>query len=354
MQARAESLPDGVGTAAVCEESGEARQHSGTPPTFVKASGKIVAVGDVHGDIRKAITALGIAGVLAEDEAQRPVWVGSDTVVVQLGDVLDRGDHEIGSVLLLRELDRQARLQGGAVYMLNGNHESLNVCGDFRYATPGGFREAALAAGVRGDALRCVETTLRARLHMYAPGQPMARELAKNPTVLMVNDTLFAHGGVLPHHVKYGLEKLNADVAAWMRGDCACDGSHAAPPYLAMGDASSVMWNRQFGREKFTTQLERRRVCQALQGTLEMLGARQLVVGHTPQLGGANCECNGRVWRIDVGMSSGVLNAVPQVLEIDNDKNGEVRVRLLTPAAPAGAVSAWAPNSAQLYPCGLC
>ena len=45
--------------------------------------------------------------------------------------------------------------------------------------------------------------------------------------------------------VKYGLEKLNADVAAWMRGDCTCDGSHAAPPYLAMGDASSVMWNRQ-------------------------------------------------------------------------------------------------------------
>lgn len=40
-----------------------------------------------------------------------------------------------GSVLLLRELDRQARLQGGAVYMLNGNHESLNVCGDFRCLT---------------------------------------------------------------------------------------------------------------------------------------------------------------------------------------------------------------------------
>ena len=55
------------------------------------------AVGDIHGDIRKAITSLGIAGVLAEDDAQRPVWVGGDTVVVQLGDVLDRGDHEIGA-----------------------------------------------------------------------------------------------------------------------------------------------------------------------------------------------------------------------------------------------------------------
>ncbi len=37
-----------------------------------------------------------------------------------------------GAIILLRELDRQARLQGGAVYMLNGNHESLNVAGNFR------------------------------------------------------------------------------------------------------------------------------------------------------------------------------------------------------------------------------
>lgn len=39
-----------------------------------------------------------------------------------------------GIVRLLRDLDKQARKEGGAVYMLNGNHESLNVCGDFRYA----------------------------------------------------------------------------------------------------------------------------------------------------------------------------------------------------------------------------
>lgn len=74
-------------------------------------------------------------------------------MVVQLGDVMDRGDHEIGErccawpgspeahltwmlltalVKLLRDLDEQARKVGGAVYMLNGNHESLNICGDFR------------------------------------------------------------------------------------------------------------------------------------------------------------------------------------------------------------------------------
>ena len=31
------------------------------------------------------------------------------------------------------------------------------------------------------------------------------------------------------------------------------------------------------------------------------------------QLTGANCECSGHVWRMDVGMSGGVLNALPQV-----------------------------------------
>ncbi len=41
-----------------------------------------------------------------------------------------------GSLMLLRTLDQQARLEGGAVYMLNGNHESLNLCGNFRCAPP--------------------------------------------------------------------------------------------------------------------------------------------------------------------------------------------------------------------------
>lgn len=31
------------------------------------------------------------------------------------------------------------------------------------------------------------------------------------------------------------------------------------------------------------------------------------------QTNGANCECSGRVWRMDVGMSKGVLDAPPQV-----------------------------------------
>lgn len=55
----------------------------------------LVAVGDVHGDLSKTFISLELAGVCKQIN-QRAVWCGGDTTVVQLGDVLDRGDQEIG------------------------------------------------------------------------------------------------------------------------------------------------------------------------------------------------------------------------------------------------------------------
>lgn len=49
--------------------------------------------------MQKAITSLKLGGVLVEDSCGRPVWCGGNTIVVQLGDVLDRGDSEIGEHL---------------------------------------------------------------------------------------------------------------------------------------------------------------------------------------------------------------------------------------------------------------
>jgi hypothetical protein len=69
-----------------------------------------------------------------------------------------------------------------------------------RYVTPGGFRESAIVAGLRDAALESVEKRVKARLHLYKPGGQLACELAKNPTVLVINDTVFAHGGVLSQH----------------------------------------------------------------------------------------------------------------------------------------------------------
>jgi hypothetical protein len=138
--------------------------------------------------------------------------------------------------------------------------------------------------------------------------------------------------------VNYGLEKLNRDVSAWMRAEETEDGGKASPPFLAMGDSSSVMWNRSQSKERFPSPNERYSACRALQQALQKIGASRLVVGHTPQISGANCECDGQVWRMDVGMSYGVLNRPVQVLLITKDAAGADVMTVLSESYPATAV----------------
>jgi hypothetical protein len=64
-------------------------------------SSTFYTVGDLHGDWAKAVGSFRAANVIRID-GDDITWTGGDTVVVQLGDVLDRGDHEIGKNKLER------------------------------------------------------------------------------------------------------------------------------------------------------------------------------------------------------------------------------------------------------------
>jgi hypothetical protein len=61
---------------------------------------------------------------------------------------LDRGDQELRLLYLLERLQRQAAAAGGALHVLNGNHETMNVGGNFRYATAGAEWGYAVCAAV--------------------------------------------------------------------------------------------------------------------------------------------------------------------------------------------------------------
>ena len=327
------------GATRECATRAKAKGEETYPQLRVTAPGRVVAIGDLHGDIGQARRALRMAGVLDdEDDAGNPRWVGGDTTLVQLGDILDRGDDEIGILILLQKLDKEAQKQGGRVYVMNGNHEVLNVSGDFRYVSRGAFGESTRfsehlvklfgdkfrdAFGV--DEVDAWARQSKARIGLFSPGGPLAQQLSMHHTVLIVNDTVFAHGGLVPRHVEFGLDKLNRAVTDWMRGKEIKDDETRQALGMAIGGVrDSIVWHRAYGTEKFATDEDRSTSCELLGKTLGMIdGVSRLVVGHTPQLGGANCECNGQIWRIDVGMSFGVLGAEPQVLEIDGD---EVRV----------------------------
>ena len=99
----------------------------------------MVAFGDVHGDINAALSALRLADVIDENNS----WSGGNTLVVQVGDQLDRGDTERQILDLFEILRSQAEEVGGGFYPLLGNHEIMNIDLDFRYVTDGGYAEFA-------------------------------------------------------------------------------------------------------------------------------------------------------------------------------------------------------------------
>ncbi len=108
---------------------------------------RVVAIGDVHGDFATFVSVLQQAGVI---DAKRK-WKGGTTVLVQTGDVPDRGPQSRKVMDLLMDLEKQARKAGGQVHALLGNHEVMNMLGDLRYVSP---EEYASHASPDAEALR--------------------------------------------------------------------------------------------------------------------------------------------------------------------------------------------------------
>lgn len=249
-----------------------------------------------------------------------------------MGDLLDRGGQELRVLYLLERLGREARRAGGDVLVMNGNHEIMNIEGHFVYATDEaseefrnwanwyeqGNRIKEMCDGMkRPDVFDNIPDTVpekfRARFAALRPGGPISsRFLASHPTVLMVGSTVFVHGGLLPSHARYGLQKMNDEVRSWILGGQGQFG----PKYLHGRDA--VVWVRKYSEVK-ESQCE----CDLLEKALDAIpGSSRMIVGHTIQRPfGINGACLNRVIRVDVGMSEGCGNAAPEVLEIKNDQN---------------------------------
>ena len=262
---------------------------------------RIVAVGDLHGDLDAARRALRLAG--AVDEQDR--WIGGDMILVQTGDVLDRGDDEPDIFSLLERLHVEAPAAGGAVHLLNANHELMNARLDFRYVTEDGFADYADTPYTVDEELAALPEAQRGRAAAFRPGGPMARKLAERPVILILGETVFVHGGVLPEHVDHGIELWNIEVRNWLLGEgSAPDGVHTS---------RSPTWNRLYSDAPGDS------AAAVLDSVLDRLGVERMVMGHTVQDAGVTAHCSGRAWCIDTGMAAHYGGPV-EVLEIVGDE----------------------------------
>jgi hypothetical protein len=271
------------------------------------APARLVAIGDVHGDFEATRRALRLAGAIDENDQ----WIGGDLVIVQTGDQLDRGDGEQQILELLAQIQHDARAAGGAVHILNGNHEYMNALGDLRYVTPGGLADFEDAPGVDvtrpelAQILAQAPEPARARVAAFWPGQPWAVELSKRNMIVVVGDSVFVHGGITPAWAGK-ITEINGQSRAWLAGKL-------AEPPAAVTDNDGPVWSRHYSDNPDADD------CAMLDEALGIIGVKRMIVGHTPHTEGITSACGDKVWMVDVGMASH-YGGPTQVLEIRGDQ----------------------------------
>lgn len=90
---------------------------------------KRVVVGDIHGELDGFKQILRNAGLIDRQDN----WSGVDCILIQTGDVIDRGPCSREAVELLRKLQKDAAGAKGEVIRLFGNHELMLFQHNFSY-----------------------------------------------------------------------------------------------------------------------------------------------------------------------------------------------------------------------------
>jgi Calcineurin-like phosphoesterase len=217
--------------------AGSAVALAGLFSAVAAAAPRVVAVGDVHGDLTAFRAILKDAGLVDDHGA----WTGGEAVLVQTGDLIDRGPSTRGVLDFVMALEKDAAKSGGSVVVLLGNHEVMNMTGDLRYVPPESYAEFADAGSEkrREDAWRTLgEYAARRASELHRPGTRLGPDekgawLEKHPpgyferqeafgsdgvygrwlreksAVLVLGDAAFLHGGISPAYVRTPLPEID-------------------------------------------------------------------------------------------------------------------------------------------------
>lgn len=168
---------------------------------------RIVAIGDIHGEYD------GFVGILQRTHLIDPSkrWAGGNTILVQTGDMVDRGPGTRAVMDLLMSLQKDAPRQGGRVVVLMGNHEAMNLYGDLRYVTEKDYAQFAPEHSSKTDSSHPAGYFERcAALEVNGTYGKWLRSL---PAIAQIDDSIFLHGGISPELASWGVDKLNERIA---------------------------------------------------------------------------------------------------------------------------------------------
>ncbi|GAA5896092.1 uncharacterized protein JCM6883_001709 [Sporobolomyces salmoneus] len=308
---------------------------------------RIVAIGDIHGDF-PALTKILRKAELIDLRGQ---WIGGQTILVQTGDIVDRGVDTIACYKFMQSLRAGAEKVGGTVVSLLGNHEIMNALGDWRYVNPNDInsttpnartfdrsfggernRREAMSTGWIGQEWR-TNYSITARVPFLTHSFPTTSSVVEFPKMLkgqsdkrfiseptpfkrrsngskldLEGAISFVHGGIIPEYLET-LSTSDSPISEINRiGHSLMELLVDHPFPVSLPSAATKeerlfwsergpMWNRDWAL------LEEKQICERVQKTCEKLGVRRLVMGHTPNFEGMLKRCGGKVLLIDTGIS---------------------------------------------------
>ena len=318
---------------------------------------KIVAVGDIHGDYENFLLILKKVGIV-NDSLQ---WIGGETHLVQIGDILDRGPGAKDAFDLLMRLEKESEAAGGMVHVLLGNHEELNITGrsldypsyvtveqfisfipekllkektkEYIKGLPDNERARAESQGLNPSSdgnfrlywEKLIREDERARsAYVRNFDDTYGKWLVRKNTVIKIDDIVFSHAGISEKYSKWKLRDINDQVRSELRHFIQSSngpmGSVARFNPKIVYDSLSPLWYRGLATsDEHSAEKE-------VFKTLDRLKARYMVTGHNFFQYGKRSpfldidgirHFGGRVYNIDTGINR-IYGGLVAALVIDN------------------------------------
>ena len=338
-------------------------KHYPYTPAILSSVPRIIVMGDIHGDYKLAIHMFKLANLIKINKDGTIKWIGRNTVVVQVGDQIDRCrpvgamtcenpnttyNDEASDIKILKlftDLDIQSRLEGGKVISLFGNHELMNSMGQLSYVSYEGIQEFNKYKDKKNPN-KTFQSPLEARKYAFSPGNEIGKFLGctRLPAVIIGNN-LFVHAGMINSIIKYlnineksDLETINMAVKKWLLGLL----NETSVDKIIESSKNSMFWTRVLGSLPPNINMNDTVCSSYINNVLTIFKIDNIIIGHTPQSflysDGINSTCSNKIWRVDNGSSSAFNNfdqqllnnghtshsRRPQVLEILNDTEFKV------------------------------
>ena len=171
------------------------KQHNLYSGCEFKQASKVLVLSDIEGEFEPFRKLLLAAKVI--DSHYK--WTFGTGRLIIAGDLFDRGKQVCQFLWLLYKLEDEAREKSGHVNVILGNHDIMNLDGDFRYVRPEYYYNAKLMNEPYS--------------YLYASDSELGIWLRSKNIIEKIGGLLVLHGGISPDILskQMGMVKINID-----------------------------------------------------------------------------------------------------------------------------------------------